>query len=351
MQKKTLIMSSLLCSVFLLIIGLSLPFNKKIPVATTIKGPVLIDNLQGQPFNLQLIYSDIGLDTIQIYDVTPNQFLVDDSLYESFTEGFISSEKNNMLLETVNQFRSLQNLNAISYYYNYIETAHYDFLALSDGLDALYIINKTTGEVQTPLFDLPYASEKQYVYHIKESTDAIYILTAKSNSYDAYLYHLDQETLSITDSKKITPSSLAVQRNQYALSPNGTTFFIDHNKLLVESLTESYSLPLSFTPTEIHFEDGQLYTFSLSNLFLSYTVFNNMLEVVTTGELNLPNKRVSLVDTSLDDMILYTITYDASHPLYRNYLTLYNLSTSKMIYCLALKENNALALLGGNFNI
>lgn len=350
MKKKKLMTSSLLCLAFLFIAGIGWP-HKNLIKPPSIKGPVLIDHLQDQSFNIQLIYSDIGLDDIKVYDVTPSQVSVNDNLYDSFTEGFITGEKNKILLDAVNHYRSLQNLNAITYYYNYIETMHYDFLSLSGGLDTLYIINKATGEVATPSFNISHATEKQYVYHIQEGTDAIYILTAKSNSYDAYLYRLDKETLSITASKKITPSTLAVKRNQYALSPDGTAYFIGDSSLLVESFNDSYSIPLAFTPNELYFKDDHLYLLSLSELFLSYTVFDNTLEVVTTGELNLPNKHVSLVDTSLDDMILYTITYDASHPLYRNYLTLYNLSTGKMIYCLALKDNNALALLGGNFNV
>ena len=349
MKKKTLIMSSLLCVIVLLIAYLTWPFNKTVPNTTTIKGPVLIDHLQGQPFHLQLIYSDIGLDDIRVYDVSSSQLSVNDVRYESFTEGFISSERNDKLLNLVNQFRSLQNLNAISYYYNYIETEHYDFISLSDGLEALYIINKMTGEVSSPYFDTPYASENQYVYHIEESTDAFYILTAKSNSYDAYLYRLDKETLSITDSKEMMPSSLAVNSKQYALSPNGTCFFIDENSLLVETLTESYRLPLPFTPSEVYFEEDQLYTFSLSKLFLRYAVLNENLETTATGELNLPNEQVRLVDASLNGTTLYTITYDMSHPLYRNYLTLYDLSTGEMIYCLALKSHNKLALLDANF--
>lgn len=348
MQKKTLIISSLLCSIFLLSMGFIRPFNKGTSATTTLKGPVLIDRLQDKSFHLQLIYGNISLSDIKVYDVSPSQFLINDVSYTSFTEGFIPSEKNNKLLEAVNQFRSLHHLNAISYYYDYTETAHYDFLSLSDGLDTLYIINKNTGEVQTPHFDVPYASEKQYVYHIKEGTNAIYILTAKSNSYDAYLYRLDKETLSITDSKKIMPSSLAIKRHHYALGTNGTAFFIDQNSLLVETFTKSYHLPLPFTPTEVYFEDGQLYAFSLSDFFLSYAVLNNNLEIVNTGNLNLPNNHVSLVDALLNGTTLYTITYDTNHPLYRNYLTLYNLSTGEMIYCLALKTSDQLALLDAN---
>lgn len=349
MRKKSLIFTSLLCIVFLLITGISWSYNKKVSTSMSLKGPVLIDYLQGRSFNLQLIYSNIDLSDIEVYDIGSNQFLANNTSYTSYTEGFIPSETNTKLLKTVNQFRSLQNLSAISYYYHYSETAHYDFLSLSGSLDTLYIINKLTGEVQTPHFDLSYASYKQYVYHITESPSALYVLTAKANSYDAYLYRLDKETLSITDSKEISPSPLAIKRHQYALSPNGTAFFIGDHSLLVESLTKSYSIPLSFTPTEVYFEDGQLYTISLSELFLSYTVFNNDLEIVATGKLNLPNKKVSLVGAVLDDMTLYTITYDATHPLYRNYLTLYDLSEGEMIYCLPLKAHSESALLGLNF--
>ena len=350
MKKKTLIISSLLCVAVLFTVYLSWSFSNVTLATTALKGPILIDDLQHDSFNLQLIYGNINLDEIQVYDVSPHQFIANDTPYHSFTEGFIPSEKHTRLLEDVNKYRNLQNLDTVSYYYNYMETEHYDFVSLSNGLDALYIINKATGEVKTPHLNLPYALLKQYVYHIKESTDTIYVLTAKSNSYDAYLYGIDKETLSITGSKKITPSHLAVKRNQYALSPNGTAFFIDEGRLLVETLTESYDLSLPFTPSEVYFEEGQLYVFSLSELLLNYAVFDHNLELVHSGELNLPNKQVHLVAASLHDTTLYTVTYDTTHPLYRNYLTLYDLSTGEIIYCLALKSHNHLALLGANFN-
>lgn len=344
MRKKFLMVSIILC--LFLTIGFCLPSSAISSKSQVVKGPVLIDKLQNQTFKIQLIYSDITSQQIEVFNATPTHFSLENLSYTSFTEGFTSNERHNLLLNAINLYRAEMNLEPTHYYYNYIETEHYDFVSLSSGLDALYIINRLTGEVSTPSFTTPNGLEKQYIYHITEGADAIYILSAKANSYEAFWYALDPSNFEVIASKRFFPPTTAVKRNHYALDSQGTGYFVANDSLLIVSTTDTYSLPLNFTPDEVYYQNDQLYAFSISDLFLSYAVFDQNLRPISSGRVNLPNKEVGLVDSFLDNNILYTITYDGIHPIYRNYLTLYNLNTNEMIYCLALKENHGFALLG-----
>ena len=95
----------------------------------------------------------------------------------------------------------------------------------------------------------------------------------------------------------------------------------------------------------------EIYTFSSSELFLSYAIYKDDLGIIQTGQVNLPNKFVKLISYYIKDSILYTVTYDDTHPMYRNYITLYNLKNNNILYCLALKEidSDHLALLDAHF--
>ena len=365
MQKKVFIYLALLSSILLGIASFVLfnsftLFNHTQLVTSPLTEPsIIINQLLNTSFHLQMIYGSTDLQDIQVYDVTPWQFKLHDIPYTSFTEGFIPSALNETLLACVNQFRSLQKLAPISYYYHYAETDHYYFLSLSDGLDTLYIINKRTHEVYTPSLSssckntsdkiAAHMDEKQYVYDVKEGIDTFYVLTAKANSYAAYLYHFDKQTFTLTGFKKISPSCLAVYPHHYALSSNGTSFFISEDGIQVESLITSYEIPLSYPPTHLYYEEGQLYALGLSDQTLDYTLFDNQLNPLQTDSLSLPNSKVSLISAFLSDALLYTITYDATHPVYGHYLTLYDLSTGKIVYCMGLKRHSSLALLDVHF--
>lgn len=348
MKKRIFMVSSILCLTLFLLAGVCRPESSTIDKSDkpiSLKGPVLIDRLQGRSFNLQLIYGTVDLGQIEVFNAAPSVLIESSPSYTSFTEGFIPCEKNELLLNMINVYRNLNNLEPITYYYNYIETAAYDFVSLSDGLGSVYIINHETGEVSTPIYDVPFASEKQYVYHITEGDDAFYILSAKANSYEAFWYRLDKNNFNVTAAKRLMPPLTAYTKNQYALDSTGTSYFAGNTNLYVVSDDETYSIPLGFTPDELHYHENLLYAFSVSELFLNYAIFDEDLQSIMTGYVNLPNKEVRLVDSLLEQQVLYTITYDDHHPVYRNYLTLYDLNKGEMIYCIALKENHNLALL------
>ncbi|MBE6021984.1 MAG: hypothetical protein E7231_01970 [Cellulosilyticum sp.] len=335
-------------SICLLLIGFLICFNPiaaSTPVMQTLKGTTLIDRLTEDSFKIELFYSDLSLSQIESYEVTASHIEPCSTPYTSFTEGFISSDKHAILLDAVNKYRHFQGLTPITYYHNYMEIDNYGFLSLTEGLGTLYIINLSTYEITTPSFDSEYALESQYVYHIVEGADVYYILTAQANSYKAFWYALSKDTFELKASRKLSPPTKALQSNQYALDRNGSAYFIGSNSLLVITPEETINIPLTFDPDTVYYADGQIYTLSLSELFLNYAVYNEDVGLSQWGQVNLPNKFASLVSCTIKNNILYTVTYDENHPLYRNYLTLYSLENNNIIYCLALKSHSGLLAL------
>ncbi|MBQ1274262.1 MAG: hypothetical protein IIY08_02615 [Cellulosilyticum sp.] len=331
---------------------LSNPFSKSIPAIKTIQGPVLIDRLNENDLKMILFYSDISSSHIEAYTVDSTQVTPLDTTYTSYTEGFIENSQNLLLLEAVNNYRALEGLEPISYYHNYIEINGYGFLSLTKGLSTLYIIDLSTYAVTCPTFDSAYALDEQYIYQISEGEDCYYILSAAANSYKAYWYALNKNDFSLSDSKQLSPPSKALYRNQYAIDETGTSYFIGNHSLLIMTLDETINLPLSFNPDSVYFNEGKIYTFSTSELFLSYAIYDPKLGLEDTRQVNLPNKFVTLIGCHIKDDILYTLTYDETHPLYRNYITLYNLKDHNMMYCLALKlpKNMTLALQDAHYD-
>lgn len=338
-----------------LIIGLCIFFRpnpKSVPTLKTLRGPVLIDRMAENNLNMTLFYSDLFLSQIEAYHINSSQMVPLATTYTSFTEGFIEADKNTLLLEAVNHYRKLKGLDPITYYHNYKELSGYGFLSLTEGLNTLYIIDLSNYEVTCPTFNAPYALERQYIYHITEGQDVYYILTAEANGYKAYWYTLSKDDFSVSHSKKLSPPSEALQIQHYALDPSGNAYFIGNNSLLIVTPEESIYLPLQFNPDALHYADGKVYIFSISELFLQYVVYESELGLTDSGQVNLPNKFVTLVSYEVKDDILYTVTYDSSHPLYRNYITLYRLTDNIILYCLPLKTNSnvLLSLQGAHYH-
>lgn len=346
-KHSLLIASSIGFCIFLGTLGLIKLSHQNVPVFKSISGPILIDRLQGKNFDLRLFYSDLTLSQIQTYEVNHQHVTPIDTAYSSYTEGFIEEHKNTQILDAVNHYRLSHNLPPISYYHNYEEANGYGFLSLAEGLDSLYIIRLATHEVFTPSLNVDYALEKQYVYHVCYGNHTYYLLTAKANSYEAYWYALSPDDFHIIRSKKLMPPSKATKRNQYALDSEGNAYFVSNNSLFIATKQENITLPLQFNPEVVFFANDQIYALSASELFLNYAIYDEDFGLIRSGQVNLPNKFVRLVSWTIQDSTLYTITYDSEHPLYRNYITLYDLSSNNILYCQALKDpsSHSLALL------
>lgn len=341
-------------SLSLLFIGCFLSitvYPKNTPTMKTVKGSILIDRLTDERFYLKLFYSNLMASQVEAYAVENDSIELLETPYSSFTEGFIETEKNTLLLKAINKYRETKGLEPITYYYNYQEIDDYGFVSLGEDLSTLYIINLFNYQVKCPSFDSPYALENQYIYHIALGDEGYYVLTAEANGYKAYLYTLDQEDFHMLSARKLSPPAKALTRHQYALDSSGNAYFIGNYSLIIISDEETINLPLSFNPDSIYCIEDKIYALSTSELFLSYAVLEDEIGLTQTGQVNLPNKFVKLISCHIQDSILYTVAYDENHPLYRHYITLYSLNNNNILYCLALKSplSDPIALLGVHY--
>lgn len=338
-MKKIIIRLGVLYFVLIGYLLIYIPYKKSLPAIHTIEGSILINRLHEDQLNLTLLYSDYNHIQIYPYQLTPNHINPLSTVYKDYTEGYIEETLSTRLLEVVNLYRALEDLEPITHYFNYLQVGNYGFLSLIEGLHTLYIIDLTNFKVTRPSYDSRYALEMQYVYHITEGDEAFYVLTAKANSHEAYWYALDKSDFHLLKARRLSTPHKAVQNTQYALDSNGNAYFIGENSLFIVTADDTIHLPLNFDPDFLYYTEEKLYIFSTSERFLSYTCYSKDIGVIDYGQVNLPNPFVSLVNLAIKDSILYTTTYDATHPLYRNYITLYHLEDHHMLYCLALRPS------------
>ncbi len=334
-MKKTVKHATLILLLFLFVSGSLLMFlfyKSDFP-----KSKKLLNRDAQHQLTGTLFYGNASLDAIKAFTLSSKGLAINHESYQSYTEGFLTQVHQQQLLEHINAYRKSQGLLPISYFYQYIQDDRYAFISLSEGLNTLYIINLKTYEVKTPHFDCSEAKDRQYIYHIQKGQDVYYVLSAVANSYEAHLYALDPSNdFSLHPLLSYTTAPSAISSNQYALDAQGRAYFVAERAIDVVNLEGTLSLDLPFSPSYLLYEHDTLYALGLSEHTLYYQSFNASLEKLTSGELSLPNRGVSFVDGFIEEDLLYTLTFDASHPLYRNYITVYDLKTHRMGYCLAL---------------
>lgn len=317
-------------------------------IFNTLEGPLLTNPIYKVSFNVQLFYGNIASSQVEAYTISPDQLTCEQTPYISFSEGFIETSKNEKLLEAINRYRVNQGLECITSYYNYQELEGYGFLSLTDGLGTLYRIDLSTYEVLCPTFNQSIDTTNQCIYHITADSDHYYVLAKQNNANKVILYAINKDTFSLCTMQNITTPSSARYKQHFALDQKGNLYFIEEDHVVVTDAHHTTYLPLTFEPEMLYATDQKIYALSTSNLFLDYATFNDKELILEFGQVNLPNKFVSLVSLKIQDNILYTLTSDTLHPLYHNYLTLYDLNMNHMLYCLAFNspEETDLTLMG-----
>ena len=307
------------------------------------KSTVLINNFQGKYFSMRLFYGDLSQELITAYDLSNYNLSNAPENYTTYTNGIIENDKYNFVINAINQYHLQNNLDTITHIDYYTEQKPYAFVGLTHGLNSFYRIHLTTGEINMYLNNDQ--SDIEYIYHFTQGTDAYYALTYNRNSNMAHLYTLHLEDFTLLQSQSIVLPKPITQAKQCALDPNGTAYFILDDKLLLVTQDGNEHLNLSFTPDYVFFEEQQLYIISVSDFFLKYTVFNKSLEVLYDSQANLPNNKVTLQDCYLSQNYLYTLCQDNNHPLFSNYVTIYNMANHQMLYCIGMRDTLSYPLL------
>lgn len=294
--------------------------------------------------------------------------------FTSYTEGFIPTTLKQKLLTQIN----LQKHTALHYFYNIFEDSSYYTIATIGDLSHCYFISKTDHLVQTPITkDLPL--EPFYINHLIQLGHTYYLLGDTVNAHSSHLYTLDCHTLQVTGHYTYQTSDSVIYSYHSALDALGRAYFIAPHGLDYTPLSLSYTamplqfLPLEFTPSYLtnsghttialsldgktHLNYAKLTSHSSPliapmptlNLTASSPTLASAASIptLTQGILPLPDTSLQLVEAYYEDDLLYLLTLAPQHPLYTNYLLVYDLTTNHLIYCCGLE--NALPYMPTHF--
>lgn len=307
----------------------------------------LLINKVNSPFSIQLFYSDLPMQTLKGFQVTSNEIRRSNNQLIAYTEGFTTTKNLSEPLKAINRFRQKQGLSSLPHIYQFYEDKYYYILASVGDLGNLYFYNKTSREVHIPNFDPSQSLGPMYTSHIRLVDDNYMILGGAVNSSNTYLYTVDLKNLALKDSYKLIGPSHAIASHHYTLDPLGQAIFISDYALQVfrTSSETPILLHLDFQADYILSNDHYSIALSIDNEQMHYALITTSLEIFSTGSLPLPNTHIEVIKGVLQDNYLYTISFDPTHKRYSNYLTIYDLTLNKMVYCLALQPYNDLALL------
>lgn len=307
------------------------------------KSTVLISDLRGINPSMKLYYGDVSSAILNGFDLHGDIFSPDHESYNACLNTLIPTAQYNAILQAISGCRLSTGLAAISSFDHYIAYDGYGFVTLSEGIDAFYIVDLSNYEV-TPCKTEDFGST-EVLYHITSSESGYYILTYEQTHHTTCLYTLDVDSGVLTPYRHIVPPASFKAQDQCALDSFGNVYFASSSEVLVVASDGPHHLPLAFNPDKILFEDNKLFAVSFSDLFMNYTVFDDQFRTLASGQANLPNKKVSLTKAFMKDQYLYTICQDDCHPVYRHYITLYDINTREIIYCLAIKMDKDTVLL------
>ncbi len=301
--------------------------------------------LPTQDFSLRLYYGNADLSHLEGYTLTKDTLSQEQIAFAPYSEGFLPQPENEHLLKIVNDLREKQGKKPLSYFYHYQRIGDYAFASSSEGLEAFYLIDLNTLEVSTPILEHTEAAQPQYVYQIRQIGDIYAILTAGVNELTARLYTFSPNTLELNFMTSTTTDATALSRQQYALDSLGKALFTHEKGIEVVAKEEHSFLKLSFTPQMLVSHENSACALAIEGSKLHYALIDSSSQSIEEGSLLLPNVNLSLVDSFIQGNLLYTITYDAQHPMYKHYISIYDLSLKELIFCEGLSDNGELALL------
>lgn len=342
-RKMSIVLTLLIASLLAIICSFKMSFFTP---TNKMSETVFINQLHGDDsFKLRLIYADSSMQEIQSLILSSKGLTSTHEALAPYTEGFLSKTHHDALLEAVNDYRAALGLIPLHYFYQVQLLGDYAFVSSSEGLDNLYWIHMATNKVQVPHLTSQDASKPQYVYHIQPVDDKYLILTAGVNSLMARLYTFSPSDLALSLVGTLKTDQTALSSSQYALDPLGNALFTYTNGIEVLNASGSQRLSLSFTPQQLVSSPNTTLAVRVENGMLFYALISPDLELLNTGRLILPHTDATLVSSFLQEDLLYTITYDASHPLYQHYISIYDLPTQTLVFCAGLSDSNGLTLL------
>lgn len=304
---------------------------------------VLINDLKETPLCLNLYYITPN-EHIVTYQLIANTLIPQHTPMIHFTESFLSLSLYHSALKQIN--KCLIPIPVHKDFYNYYQDAHYKILIPIGPLSQTYFLDSRNYHVRTAntgTFPLP----PFYLNHIRYHKGLYYLLGDTVNAYEGDLYTLDATTLNVLHYTHFRTSPLTIYKQHSALTQDGHAFFILENGLghIDSSHTLPQTLPLSFTPQYVLADCANVLAFRLTPSTLHYSTLNSQGQLLTTAQLPLPEANLFPVRALLQDSYLTLLTATTNHPIYGNYILVYDLNHQKLIYCCALSHFSPYTLL------
>lgn len=313
-----------------------------------LQSKVLIDNTRTNPISdLTLIYCDITMQNIEAYDLKSNHISKEKTPLLSYTKGVIPSYKYNTYHNLVCSLQRSQNQKEPYYLHNYYEDDQIVVMSYLGTLSDTYIIDKNTKTPHSISFSSSIDLAKIYVSHIKIAKDTLILLGMKANEYESIVYTVSLNDYKVINCKSIPITEDAVKAQAHAITNQGNCIFaMDKQLMTYNPFTDQigYTI-LPFSCTLIVPGDNQnIFLGSLAENSIRYILLDDSFNIIKTTELSLPAPNAHIVSLIYKNSSLYMATYHPNYILYPNYISVYALEDSNLIYCTAFLEKKHKAL-------
>ncbi len=318
-------------------------YNKNQP-----KFNIFIDHSTILPVSdLNLIYSDITMQDIECYRLKDNQITKEKSPFLSYTKGVIPADKYHMYHALITTFNATQHPKKLTPLHNYYEDDNLVMMSYLGTLSDTYFIDKKTNKVHSVVVSPGTELSDIYVSYIRVVNNNLILLSMKANAYEAVIYRISLDDFSLNSLKTIPLSPDAITTYGHGINSEGICIFtMDKELMIYNSFTDQTDcIPLPFSCSYIACNDqGGVFAGNLTENSFKYVLLDKHFRVTKNSDLSLPAPDSHIVSLIYQDAHLYTATYHSNYALYPNYISVYTLKDSKLIYCIALLEKPSRAL-------
>ncbi|WP_070000467.1 hypothetical protein [Cellulosilyticum sp. I15G10I2] len=315
---------------------------------------ILLNTLnESDDFKLTAFYSDISMDTIKGFEITPQNITPLKASFRSYTEGFLPSNHSKKIVSVINNFRKNNTEPPLTYFHDYYEDSDVMIISFTGDLDHIYRIDKQTWQVSTLQYNPSDNLGHMYVSHIKRIADTFVLIGGEVNAYNAFIYTIDTASFTVLQAHKLPTDPSAIYEQHYTIDSRGNSVFISGKGLdiLPYQTSQMRHTPLPFEAQYVFSSTSNTIALSLTSDSIHYALLDESLSTIDSGSIPLPNEGVLLIDAFLSNNILNLVGYDPINKRYKNYIALYDLTADKLIYCLGLHEYTNLALLDAELHL
>lgn len=300
--------------------------------------------------DISLFYTDVDYNNIKSYYLTPTGLNQHKTNYVPYSEGFI--EEN--IFGTYKNLFEASGMPLTSSFQTYYETDDFVFFAFPGDLSSFRVLEKSTDKIYPLKFSSNTYIAPMYVSHMVVVDNKLIILAGEARSYHGLVYVIDLATREVSHSKRLETHPSALDTTHCTLTSDGKAIWIAGETLQVYDplKDEEATYPMPYTLTGVTSDEETIWAYSIIDGQLKGVLLNThslSSTSPTSIALTLPTTTCKLVDLNLQGSTLAIALYDPMASHFKQYISLYDLSTHTMTYCLGIGDTSPLILADINF--